>query len=910
MTTSSRTRVRPVRRRHLSGWRRRAAALAAPPVLLVVAAGPAHADPSDALRVAAQLGPGHGAGAVALRLLLLVGMVLAAGSGLAAVGVRGALPRALPVLAWTAAIVVAAGAEAAYLTGESTMTGTLVQALVALAVPVLLTTRLVAVAVVLLTALLALGLGSAHSGFAAVLDATYAVAAVVLVGASLWGLLTGRAAGPVAARGHALASDGPRRRTGSVTPSAAPVGADASAGACSGAARPPAAVARSGSGAVDRPAAAFARRGSGAADQPAAGVGGAAHGAGGGRAGGAPAGDGPAGDRRAGAGGTVAIGHEPVAGARARAVAARRDGVAGPRRGIAAAARPSAAPGVRSRASAPRGGATVLDAPPARRSPGVAADTPAPLDVAVPGDVARRAPVREPAAGSAAAVDAPRTRHAARRELAGASPAQRRRSTGRRAAVAGPDDGGRTAPLVRRVAIAAGVVATVAALVQLVLTGPATTADLVATPYGLASLGATVLPAAATGLWVLVGLRPGRDRAVELQRFAVVTAVLGVVATAALAGLPTPAPAATPGTPLLRAVALGATPLAVLVAPMRPGPNLVQVSGTGYPDAGTGPGVAAPAEPVGHQHADLSGPAGLTVDAGGGPVAFTSRPGAPGGWAVVDIPAGTRELALRSGPLDVVVPVDVGDAGVAAPTSALGGPDGPECASALLGGFVARRTGATDVPMPACPSDALAPGDATSLSAMTNFVGEHGVGALRLVSDDSPRSRAAAAVVRDEAARHHLRLVDAPGTDVALVVVSGWEQAVSALQEATRLAGEAPTYLGGTFLAPWLLTPSVVTKAQSSVLALEFTPQDAGPQQYAATLAATFPGAAPSASGYLAWVDATRSTLDARPRLYGAAPVDVPMSGDDDMAGMHGVNPAAWFPGGTVVPVTGPLAGT
>ncbi|RTL65544.1 MAG: hypothetical protein EKK42_21295 [Pseudonocardiaceae bacterium] len=453
---------------------------------------------------------------------------------------------------------------------------------------------------------------------------------------------------------------------------------------------------------------------------------------------------------------------------------------------------------------------------------------------------------------------------------------------------------------------------TLAGLLQLVVSGPATPDDVVATPYGLVALAGLLLPATATVLWVLVGSRSGRERAVELQRLAAIATTAGLTAVAGLAALPTPAPGAAPGEPLLRAVDLGGTQLAVLVAPMRPGPNLVQVSGSGYPAPGTT--VAAPVAETGHRHGGApTGPAGLTVDAGtgAGPVTVTTRGGATGGWAVVDIPAGTDRLTLRAGPVDASVPVDVGATAVA-PT-ALGGTDGPECASALLGTFVARTAAGAEAPMPACPSDVLAAGDAVSLRAMTNFVGEHGVAAIRLVSDDSPRSQAAATVVRDEAARHDVRLVDAPGADVALVVVGGWAQAADTLRTATQLAGEEPTYLGGTFLAPWLLTPSVVTQAQSSVLPLEFSPQDAGPQQYAATLAATFPGAAPSASGYLAWVVATRSATDDRPRLYGAAPVDVPMmSGPGDMADMgHGVvNPAAWFPGGTVVPVTGPLAGT
>ncbi|MFB9741440.1 hypothetical protein ACFFOU_09980, partial [Pseudonocardia sulfidoxydans] len=168
---------------------------------MVATAGPAHADASDALRVAAQLGPGHGPAAVLLRLLLLVAMALTAGAGLAAAASRGRRARRLSVLAWAAAAAVAVGAEVSHLTGASTMTGTIVAALSALAVPVLLASRWVVAPTVATTLLLALGLGSAHSGGAFVLDAVYAVGAVILVGVSILGVATGPAAGPTRAEG-------------------------------------------------------------------------------------------------------------------------------------------------------------------------------------------------------------------------------------------------------------------------------------------------------------------------------------------------------------------------------------------------------------------------------------------------------------------------------------------------------------------------------------------------------------------------------------------------------------------------------------------------------------------------------------------------------------------------------------
>lgn len=849
MTTSSSSTDRSVRRRHLTRWRRRAAALLPVPVLLVVTAGPAHADASDALRVAAQLGPGHGPAAVLLRLVLLVAMALTAGAGVAAVASRGRVPRRLPALAWGAAGVVAVGAEVAHLTGAATMAGTMAAALAASAVPVLLASRWVVAPTVATAVLLAVGLGSAHSGGAFALDAVYAVGVALLVGLSVLGVLTGSSTGPAPSAARPRESGRARDDNGTRDDDKAP------RGRVPAASRPApgrSQARRAGGSTTELPVAVGVRRG-----------------------GAVPAAD----------GGTTATGSDRAprggAGVQASQALRRRDSGVTARVGTQATARSGTALATRPRERPADRAALVTDQPAARVE-----------------RVVDRAAAR---AELAAASRRPPTRPRAGDGPAG-SPDVTRPRRARRAA---------QAPLpLRRIAITAGAVTTTAGLAQLVVSGPATRDDVLATPYGLVALAGVLLPGVATVLWALTGSRGGRARAAELRRLAAVAATAGLAAVATLAALPTPAPRATPGEPLLRAVDLGGTQLAVLVAPMHPGPNLVQVSGSGYPAPGA---VVAetPAAPAGHHGGAPTGPAGLTVDAGAGPVTVTTRDGATGGWAVVDIPAGTDRLVLRAGPVDASVPVDVGT-GSSAPT-ALSGADGPECASALLGTFVARTAAGAESPMPACPSDVLAAGDAVSLRAMTNFVGEHGVAAIRLVSDGSPRSQAAATVVRDEAARHDVRLVDEPGADVALVVVGGWAQAADTLRAATVLAGEEPTYLGGTFLAPWLLTPSVVTQAQSSVLPLEFSPQDTGPQQYAAALAATFPGAAPSASGYLAWVVATRSATDDRPRLYGAAPVDVPMmSGPGDMADMgHGVvNPAAWFPGGTVVPVTGPLAGT
>jgi hypothetical protein len=222
---------------------------------------------------------------------------------------------------------------------------------------------------------------------------------------------------------------------------------------------------------------------------------------------------------------------------------------------------------------------------------------------------------------------------------------------------------------------------------------------------------------------------------------------------------------------------------------------------------------------------------------------------------------------------------------------------------------VGDRTGAAVDPG-TCPSDALDAADADALKILVRTLAEHGVRTATLAADDSPRSVAAADVVRTEGAARGVTFVDGPDKGSALIVLSGWAAASDTLTDTGRRALDTATHLGGTYLAPWLLTGGVVTASSSSVVPLTFSPQEASPQRYAAALAATFPGDTPSTSGYLAWARASGTPLDTRQTLYGAAPVDVPMSAGpmDDMGGMHhSSNPAAWFPGGTVVPISTPL---
>jgi len=727
--------------------RRLSVVLPLAPLLAVAGGGTASASPTPAARAAAALGEQVGAGAAALRVALLLGTALVAGIALVGALRQAAGRRGLTTTTWVAAGVVAVAAEVVHLTGDVSVLGTVLQVVAALAAAALVGTRWSALPGALLLVLLAVQLGSTHTGLSFALDAAYAVGATLLLGAAA----------------HAATS-----------------------------ASPPATVRESATG--------------------------------------------------------------------------------GPR---------------------------ALRARPASRAP----------------------ETRGSGASAAAGSDGGDESEPPTVSLTAVSGA------------GGPSEASATKPRAGRgllvaLAVVGGLLAVVAGVAQLLVSGPETGFDLLHTGYGLASLAAVVLPLLGVAAAIMAARKestrhestfralgvagttlsapkPRSSHAEstkrahgEVLRIAGALGAAGVVAAGLLAALPPPGPAAVPGEPLLRAANVGGQSLAVLVAPMRPGPNLVHVSGT-YPRAGE---IPAPAVPTSHHQPSPT--AAATVAVGDAPpVPITARDGAGGGWAVVDLPAGTGALTLAVGSGSTTVPVDTGTQQPAA-SGGLTGDDGPECASALLGDLAGQRSGTPAPAAGACPADALSDADAAALTATVRGIGERGVTRIRLVSDGSARSRAAADVVRRAAP--DAQFVDRVDKDAALVVVSGWAAARTTLDEAAARALETPTHLGGTYLAPWLLTPGVVTATSSSVLPLTFDPQDTLARRYAGAVATLFPGEPPATLGFLAWVRHEGVPLADRPTLYGAAPVDVPMTS----TGRHhegDPNPAAWFPGGTVVPVSAPL---
>jgi hypothetical protein len=462
----------------------------------------------------------------------------------------------------------------------------------------------------------------------------------------------------------------------------------------------------------------------------------------------------------------------------------------------------------------------------------------------------------------------------------------------------------------RHLGLAAGAIVSVTGIAQLLITGPRTSFDLWHTGYGVAALAQAGLPVLVTAIWLVATGSTARLRAAELSRLAAGGLTVALLAAALVATFPRPLAAPEPGQPLLRPINLGLRHLAVLVLPMRPGSNLIHI-GSNDPAGG---GEILPQHHHGGAPEPAAVPGQITITAGdepdAAPVSVARRPGAPGNWAVLDIPAGTDRLHISGDGTTATVPVDVGTTPAdPAVQQALAGPDGPECASAALGGLLAgadHSSSLTWAPPLGCPSQSLTQADASSLRDTVAFLGGRGIRALELVSDDSPRSHAAADLVRTEATQLRLPVSATPAAGDTLLVLSGWAQAKDALGKATVAADGVPN--GGIVLAPWLLTGAVLGSASSEVLALRFNPQNVDPRQYASTVSTVFPDETPSAAGYRAWAAQHHTPLDTGATFYGAAPVNVPMGMGDDMN--MGGQPSDWYPGGTVVPINPPLTPT
>ncbi|MCP2167722.1 hypothetical protein LX83_004595 [Goodfellowiella coeruleoviolacea] len=361
-----------------------------------------------------------------------------------------------------------------------------------------------------------------------------------------------------------------------------------------------------------------------------------------------------------------------------------------------------------------------------------------------------------------------------------------------------------------------------------------------------------------TGVAALAWFAAARPRrALPVHGTAVVVAVVVLAGAAQLTAVDPRRPVA--GLPWLRDVVFGETAAQVLLAPHRPGWNLVRVSADGI--------------------AVGTDPAALTDTA--------PRPGTTGRWALVALPEGRGSLWLRRGEDVVSLPVDTGSSrGTPPSTLDMSTADGPECADAALGALLAGRPTGTS-----CPADDLADSDAEALRAAVGFLARRGHRSATLVADTSPRSVAAGEVVRESLRRNGMSEGHGP-----VVVVSGWAEADRALRDVAegRLPGE------GSYLAPWLLTAPLLAIPAAAVIPLRENPQEPAALAYVSALRDRVPEATATPAGYAAW----RGGPGPGPlRLYAASVVTMQLSTTG-----HNHDGARWFPGGALAPVSGPLS--
>ena len=423
----------------------------------------------------------------------------------------------------------------------------------------------------------------------------------------------------------------------------------------------------------------------------------------------------------------------------------------------------------------------------------------------------------------------------------------------------------------RALALGGALALLLAGLAQVASSGVGIDRRLYETGYGILLVALTVLPLAA-----LVAVAAVRTRGVREAGAAV--AALAFLAWGALPAVAQPAALPVPGLPLL-AQTDNHSP--VLVSPQRPGANLVHFPSTAGND--------------------------LTVTTEDGQrVRAEPRQGAEGTWAQVNLPPGRSDLAVDRGGRANTIEVDTGQE---PPLPSATGADGPECASSALGGLVAGSR----APLTHCPADALSPTDADALRQLVGYTASRGTPGITIAADGSPRSQQAARFVRDRAAQAHLPTTDAPEPDNALVDVAGWSASSELLNDIAYQQATRPTYASGVYLAPWLLHTPVVNKLPTSFLPLRFNPRDQQALSYSVALENAFGKEAPSTPGFDQWLDARRETTHDSPAVYASAQVSaMPMNAAEDMPGMStgmgGDYPGQWVSGGTIVPISGPLA--
>jgi hypothetical protein len=361
----------------------------------------------------------------------------------------------------------------------------------------------------------------------------------------------------------------------------------------------------------------------------------------------------------------------------------------------------------------------------------------------------------------------------------------------------------------------------------------------------------------------------------------VAAAVVGALIAATFAsgvgsgpGLP---PQAMAGQPVVQAAAVGADHAKVVVVPHRPGPNLVWVDGEGYR--------------VGTERDQL--------------VAAERRPGAPGGWAVLDLRSGASMLWVEHAGHRASIALDAEP--VVPELPGITTADGPECLSAVVGAVMAGAA-----PLGRCPDQALAAADRRALRGMIRSIADRHVPGIRLVGGDSPRADAAEALVRRQA--HGLGLaVDGPPRRLdARVVVGDWSTAEQALIQQTRDPAGS-----GVYLAPWLANGTLLGYSSGAVVVLNYDTTQGPAAEYVADLDRFATRKLASPEGFAAWLAASGRPAPAGPaRLYAALAGFDLMGADPGMRAMNGMNgmqrsvggaTGGWIPNGRMTSVSKPL---
>jgi hypothetical protein len=208
------------------------------------------------------------------------------------------------------------------------------------------------------------------------------------------------------------------------------------------------------------------------------------------------------------------------------------------------------------------------------------------------------------------------------------------------------------------------------------------------------------------------------------------------------------------------------------------------------------------------------------VEVGTHPVTVVVAPGRPGRNVVqvasphgvevttphdVDLDAGSNTITVTADGATLDVPIEV---------------DGPrsqyaddECAAQLLGQHVAgRRTGECAPP---------AAGDASrAAAALVRHAQETRIAAVHVVADDTPRGRAARAGAEEEARRLGLRLDDIAGPEAVTLLAGSWSQTATVVRDSRPGRGflAAPWLLSPAITSPEALVTVATTLAPQSAV--------------------------------------------------------------------------------------------